>query len=39
VDLYGKEKAATALMGKVDYMTPSMKEAVKISGVEGVRPI
>lgn len=32
VDLYGKEKAATELMGKVDYMTPSMKEAVRISG-------
>jgi len=31
VDLYGKEKEAAPLMGEVDYITPSMKEAVKIS--------
>ncbi|MBP7056031.1 MAG: carbohydrate kinase family protein, partial [Candidatus Omnitrophica bacterium] len=36
VDLYGKEKAVSALMGKVDYITPSMKEAVKISGMASV---
>lgn len=36
VDLYGSEKEATGLMGQLDYITPSMGEARKLSGLESM---